>query len=120
MEKRKKLYCHHDYVRFVTEEKLIESVGENGVLSVSEGKKFELMIFLGKEENSDQYEVRVYKSRPKNKYIPHPEDKQISYIENDKYASFFFNNFGEGINFITMIPYIHKEYRIRVVRRIVI
>ena len=120
MESRRKLYCHHDMIRFMTEEILIKEVGKNGIISLSEGKRFELMIFLGKELNSERYEVRVHKASVNDRYIPHPGDGVQSYSENNKYVSFFFEDFEKGIHFISMIPYWHPEYRNRVVKKIVL
>ena len=99
---------------------MIKEVGKSGVISLSEGKRFELMIFLGKEDNSERYEVRVHKANVNDRYIPHPGDSVQSYTENDEFASFFFENFENGIRFISMIPYWHHEYCERIVRKIVV
>lgn len=77
------------------------------------------MIFLGKEECSQRYEVRVYKANINDHYNPHFGDGVNSYEENDKYVSFFFDSFEKGIYFISMIPYWHPEYRKRIVKKII-
>lgn len=116
MDNRKKILCHWDLIRFITEEMFVSAVGTSGVLSACEGKRTELMIFLGKEENGTNYEVRVYKAKPTDKYVSYLADKIVRYEENDEYASFFFSTFSDGASFIELLLMLHDEYRVRPVR----
>lgn len=116
MENRKKILCHWDIVRFIKEDKFVQECGPDAVISVCEGKRTELMIFLGKEENGENYEVRVYKAKPTDKYVPQPNDNILRYEENDEYASFFFDSFEKGTTFIEFLGPIHQEYHVRPVR----
>ena len=86
MQVQKKLCCHWDLVRFVSEKHLQEDDGTFLTLSVTEGNKLELMIFLGKDDSNSGYEVRVYKNEPGDKYVPNENDKVSRYEENDEYA----------------------------------
>lgn len=92
MQMEKKLFCHWDLVRFVSEEHLKKEDGTFLTLSVTHGDKLELMIFLGKDDSNSDYEVRVYKSEPTDKYIPNENDNVKKYEENDEYATFFLMN----------------------------
>ena len=65
MEKqvKDKLFCHWDAVRFVSEKNLEKNDGTFFTLSVTIENKLELMIFLGKDEETNScYEVKIYKS----------------------------------------------------------
>lgn len=117
MDNKKSILCHWDLVRFIKKEHLVDAMGVNRVLSVCDGKRIELMIFLGKEENGENYEVRVYKAKAKDKYVPKTYDNILSYTECDEYVSFFFDEFHKGISFIEFLPS-HPEYRERPVREI--
>lgn len=118
MQMENKLYCHWDLVRFVTEIHLKRKDGTPLTLSVIDGKDKELMIFLGKSETQYKYEVCVYKSEKTDKYIPQKYDNVKEYEENDEYTTFFFDNFEDSKNFVDMLGYTHKEYRIRPIRKI--
>ena len=118
MQLEKKLFCHWDLVRFVSESHLQKEDGTFLTLSVSEGNKFELMIFLGKDDSNSCYEVRVYKSEPSDTYVPNKYDNVSRYEENDEYATFFFENYEHAHNFTQMVGYLHPEYKKRPVREI--
>ena len=73
MQFKKKVYCHLDLIKFIGKNHLIsKDDGSDLTLSVIDGDKDELMIFL--EKSNSDYEVRVYKASPANKYIPHKAD----------------------------------------------
>lgn len=117
MQLERKLYCHWDLCRFVTEEHLIRDGGYT--LSVTDSNKYELMIFLGKADNSSGYEVRVYKARPTDKYVPHEFDNKVRrYEENDEYVTFFFDDYASAHEFTTLVMYMHKEFKTRPVQEI--
>ena len=118
MQLTKKLLCHWDLVRFVSEAHLNGKDGTNFTLSVIDGKDIELMIFLEKDKESSNFEVRVYKSKPTDKYIPNDRDEVLRYEENDEYATFFFENFENAHIFVDMLGYVHKEYRVRPIRKV--
>lgn len=118
MKIEKKLYCHWDLVKFITEEHLIREDETLSTLSVIDGKDTELMIFLGKDESNNDYEVRVYKYSANDKYIPNKNDNIKGYEENDEYATFFFEEFEEAQQFVDYLGYVHKEYKIRPIRKI--
>ena len=111
MQLTKKLFCHWDLVRFVSESHLVGKDGTIFTLSVTEGKDIELMIFLEKDEKSSNYEVRVYKSKPTDIYIENDMDKVLRYEETDEYDTFFFEKFEDAHFFVDMLGYIHKEYK---------
>jgi len=118
MQLEKKIFCHWDFVRFVSESDLQKEDGTFLTLSVSERNEFELMIFLGKDDSNSCYEVRVYKSKPTNTYVPHMYDNVSRYEENDEYATFFFENYEHAHRFIQMVGYRHPEYKKRPIRKI--
>ena len=118
MQLQKKLFCHWDLVRFVSEKHLQKDDGTFLTLSVTEGKKLELMIFLGKDDSNSCYEVMVYKNEPGDKYVPNEYDKISRYEENDEYATFFFDKYKDAHGFIQMVGYLHSEYQKRPVREI--
>ena len=118
MQVEKKLFCHWDLVRFVTEENLKQEDGTFLTLSVIDGDKVELMIFLGKDDSTSDYEVMVYKSKPNDKYVPHEYDEVKRFEENDEYATFFFEKFDQAHDFTDMLGYAHPEYKERPCRKI--
>lgn len=117
MQLEKKIYCHWDICRFVTEEHVLQDGGYT--LSVTESNKYELMIFLGKSDNGCEYEVRVYKAASTDKYVPHEfDDKVKRHQENDEYVTFFFENFKDALEFVTVVIYVHEEFKRRPVEEI--
>lgn len=116
MQVKNKLFCHWDLVRFVSKEHLKQDNGTFLTLSVTDGGKLELMIFLGKGDFD--YEVRVYKSKPSDKYVPNNHDNVKRYEENDEYATFFFDEYEQANNFTDLIGYMHPEYKTRPVKKI--
>lgn len=118
MQVKDKLFCHWDLVRFVSEDDLKKDDGTFTTLSVSDGDKLELMIFLGKDDSDSCYEVRVYKKKPDDKYVPNENDKVSRYEENDEYATFFFDKYEDANSFTYLIAYVHPEYKKRPVRKI--
>ena len=107
-----KAFCHWDFVRFINEEALMHN-GTFMTLSVTNNNRAELMIFLGKADNNVDYEVRVYKSEPTDKYIPNESDKVKYYEENDEYATFIFEQFCDAHDFVDTLSYRHTEYNVR-------
>jgi len=118
MQVEKKLFCHWDLVRFVSEKHLKQDDGTFFTLSVTDGENFEFMIFLGKDDSNSDYEVRVYKSEPSDKYVPNEYDNVKRYEENDEYASFFFDEYEKALRFVDFLTCIHPEYKVRPIRRI--
>lgn len=113
MNMEKKLFCDWDFVRFVKEELLIK---DNSTLSVTCANEFELMIFLSKSKLND-YVVRVYKNKPNDKYVSNKYDNVKSYDENDEYATFYFDEYSQAINFVDTLGYMHQEYKTRPIRK---
>lgn len=109
MRIEKKLYCHWDLVRFVREDHLIKE-GKGLTLSLVDENKKELLIFLEKDDSNSCFEVRVYKAKPTDKYIPHASDNVERYEENDEYATFIFDEFESAKEFVDTLSYRHKEY----------
>ena len=112
MQLDSKVFCHWDIVRFIKEENLLKN-GVFRTLSVTEGNSAELMIFLGKADNDSDYEVRVYKNTPTDKYVPNECDNVKRYEENDDYATFIFEQFDDAHEFVDTLSYRHNEYRVR-------
>ena len=118
MQVKNKLFCHWDLVRFVSEEHLKQDDGTFLTLSVTDGDKLELMIFLSKDDSNSGYEVKVYKSEPSDKYVPNECDNVKRYEENDEYATFFFDKYEQAHSFVDSISYMHPEYKTRPVKEI--
>lgn len=118
MQLENKIYCHWDLVRFLSEEHQIKEDGTFLTLSVIDGKTTELMIFLGKNDSNSCYEVRVYKYKADDKYIPNEHDHVKSYEENDEYATFLFDEYEDAHEFVDNLGYMHSEYKARPVREI--
>lgn len=118
MQVKNKMFCHWDLLRFISEKHLQQDDGTFRTLSVTDGDKLEFMIFLGKDDTNSCYEVRVYKNKPGNKYVPNEYDKISRYEENDEYATFFFDKYDDAQDFISMLGYLHPEYKTRPVKKI--
>ena len=115
MQAEEKLFCKWDLVRSVTEAQLKEN-GTMKTLSVIGPYNVELMIFLKQNESTSEFEVKVYKDLPKDKYVPHIIDEVTRYEECDEYAKFFFATFDKAKLFVDMLQHMHLEYKIRPVR----
>lgn len=113
MNMEKTLYCHWDLVRFVEEKHLKQEDGTFLTLSVTDGDKLEYMIFLGKDDATSEYEVRVYKCKPDDEYVQHEGDDVKHFEENDEYIAFFFDNYDQAHHFVEWLPYWHSEYYVR-------
>ena len=118
MQVQKKIFCHWDMVRFVSEKHLQTDDLTFSTLSVTDGNKLELMIFLGKDDSNSCYEVRVCKNEPGDKYVPNMYDNISRHEENDEYATFFFDKFEDARSFVEMLAYLHPEYKTRPVEEI--
>ena len=117
MQLNRKIFCHWDFCRFVTEEHLLQDGGYT--LSLTDSNKYELMIFLGKADDYSGYEVIVYKAQSTDKYKPHEfDDKVTRYEENDDCVIFFFKNFSDAHEFVTIVMCSHDEFKTRPVRKI--
>ena len=115
---KSKLFCHWDLIRFVGEEHILTKEGKNLTLSVTDGGEIEYMIFLEKDESNSIFEVRVYKAKSDDKYIPNEYDEILRYEECDEYATFFFNDYEKARNFVYLLGYVHSEYKVRPVKKI--
>lgn len=118
MQVKKKCYCDFNMFHKFKEEQLKRSDGTYVTLSITNGTKFEYMIFLGRDSTSSDYEVRVYKYSPADKYVPNNEDNIRSYEENDEYITFYFNSFYDAQRFIWGLGYRHPELKKRPIRKI--
>ena len=117
MQVKSKLFCNWDLARFVTEEHLKQDDGTIRTLSITDGEKLELMIFLGKDDDNLYYEVMVYKADPLNIYVPDKMDNVSRYEENEEYATFFFEEYEYANIFVRLLGYIHPEYKQRPTRK---
>lgn len=118
MQVENKIFCDWDLVRFVDERHLRSENGKSQTLSVTANGNLELMIFLGKDDLSQEFEAKVYKAKATDKYTHHEYDNVKRYEENDEYATFFFNDFDSARDFVYYLGYRHEEYVTRPVRRI--
>lgn len=118
MQMERKLFCHWDLVRLIGEERLMQQDGTYLTLSLTDLGHRELMIFLGKDVSSPDYEVIVYKSKPSDKYVPHESDNVKHHEENDEYATFLFSSYESAHHFVDFLPYCHHEYLTRPSRAI--
>lgn len=112
------LYCNQDCIRFVREDNLKNSDGSFNTLSVTDLHNTELMIFLGRNDQTLEYEVRVYKHRKWVKYKPEKEGDVKRYVVGEKYDTFYFDNFFDALKFVCTLGYIHPEYKKRPIRKI--
>ena len=117
MQIKNKLFYNWNLVRFIPEDALNGEKGDYRILSVVDDEDRELMIFLGKDDSNSHYEVRIYKGKPSDRYIPNEYDEVTSYEENDEYETFTFNKFEDALRFTDLIPYFHKELLNRQVRK---
>ena len=113
MDMENRVRAHWDLVRFVVEEHLQKYDDSLFTLSVSDGSRFEYMIFLGKPSKDSDYEVCVYKSTPEDTYIPHENDNILRYISGKEFDSFFFDTFIKARNFVEFLRNNHPEYEKR-------
>lgn len=113
MQLERKVYCHWDLVRFVKEDLLKNDDGTLMTLSVTDGAEHEIMLFLGKDDSSSQFEVRIYRCSANQKYIPHQSDHVLSFVKGKEYDTFFFENFNDAIDFLDTLSYRHEEYQMR-------
>ncbi len=125
-----KLLCDLEDVRFVNEadlshpEKGLMTLSVTGQVDIQKDaepkiiKEMELMIFLGKSECDNEYEVRIYKYDSSDSYVPDQYDHVIRYEENSEYDTFFFNNFIFAKFFIATIMYYHHEYSKRPLKEV--
>lgn len=118
MKFEKIVYCHWDLVRFVTEENLKSYDSGPMTISVTDSTKKELMIFLGKNDTSDGYEVRVHKCKENGQYVPSDFDRVHEYVAGKDFDTFFFDEYELARDFVDTLPYHHKEYQVRPVRTI--
>ena len=104
------LKCHLNFVHLIEEQDILQC----DCLSLTDEHDTEQMIFLGKNTKSNEYEVRVYKSHPKDTYIPSILDFKLKRCEeNDEFASFFFDRFFFARRFISTLKDYHPEYNVR-------
>ena len=96
MQLEKKVFCHWDLVRFVSEKHLKRDDGVFWTLSVTEGNEYE----------------------PTDKYVENKFDDVSHYEENDEFATFFFDTFEKAHDFVQLKIYMHPEYKHRPVQKI--
>ena len=113
MQFTKKFFCNWNFVRDVSEESLKQEDGSFLTLSITNAGSQEIMIFLGKEPKSSEFEVRVYKEKPGFIFAPNAYDEFIRFEENEMYDTFFFEKFEKAREFIDIIPSDYPEYRAR-------
>lgn len=116
MDMETRVRAHWDLVRFVTEDHLRKYDGSLFTLSVTDGSRFEFMIFLGKSSKDSDYEVQVYKASPTDTYIPLEDDNILRYIPGEEYDTFYFDDFIKARTFVEFLGYRHSEYKKRPVR----
>lgn len=111
-----KFFCDLDFLRDITEDQLVVN-GAPQTLSVTCcARKYELMILLEKDDEQNEFEVRVYKTEPAQKYVINNKDKMTQYGENEHFASFVFKNFTDAIEFLETLIERHPEYCARPLR----
>lgn len=113
----KKIFCRREVIEYVLEKQLLSGYTIS-MVEVYKGNfgryvLLELMIFFQKSKSSNEYEVRVYKYSKNGEYVPSALDRVDRYEENDKYISFFFDNFEAGHNFVIFLFKNHPEYKTR-------
>ena len=119
MQLEKKLFCSWGWLRLVSEDYIKQKDRTYLTISLTESEdpNSELMIFLGKDR-FNPYEVRVYKNKPTDKYMPKEQDDVKKYEENDEYATFYFNKYEQAREFVYMLAFVHPEYKVRPSRKI--
>ena len=113
MQVKNKVYCRLDFLRVVTEETLRNPDGTFKTLSITNGKEYEMMIFLGRKNLKSDYSVKVYKCEPRRIFIPHPRDNFRRYDVGPFYDVFFFDDLEVAKDFIRNLFGHHPEYEKR-------
>ena len=110
MQFEKILTCHPNYVHEIHEEDLLQL----DCISLVDAQRNEQMIFLGKVDDTNEFEVRIYKENPADTFIPSHSDFNVRrYVSNDEFASFFFDSFIFARQFFRDVKNNHPEYQIR-------
>ena len=109
-----KLLIHEEFAYVVVESDLRHC----DCISLANEQKVEQMIFLGRVEDYTGYEVRVCKANPSDTYVIHEDDTNLKKHEsNDKFASFFFDDFVSARHFLVNLKKNHPEYSVRPVAK---
>jgi len=82
-------------------------------ISIVDNHQVEQQIFLYKNEDTSEYEVRIYKLKATDTYMPNLSLGFKRYFANDEFASFFFETYYFACLFIAKLAESHPESLIR-------
>ena len=117
MEIKRKLLCTFQNFQSLSEEVFTNHNVVFSTVSLTFGNQ-ELMIFIDNDRENRRYNVRIYKDKATDSYVPHIEDNAIGYYETEKYTTIFFTDFSLVKKFVAKLAYNHKEYQKRPIRKI--
>ena len=106
------LKCHPAFLLPEVEESQLEQCGR---ISILDSHQAEQGIYIYKNEDAHEYEVRIHKHSPADVYRL-PVSIGISskrYVANDKFASFFFRTFHSACKFIASLAESNPDALIR-------
>ena len=118
MQKQDKLYASWNQIPSITEKDLTRADGSFRILSVTNGGAYELMIFLGRNVQKDEFEVTIYKAESGIVFGPNAYDKFSHYELQDEFDIFFFTKFEDAKEFISILSNDYPEYQKRPYRLI--
>lgn len=105
------LLCHPSHLLREVEESALTQCGR---ISIVDNHQVEQNIFIYANEDSSEYEVRIYKFKPTDTYMPINLNITLKrYVANNEFASFFFRKFYSACQFIAKLAEAHPESLIR-------
>ena len=106
------LKCHPAFLLLEVEESELDQCGR---ISILDSHQAEQGIYIYKNEEAHEYEVRIHKLTPDDIYmLPVTIGNSFKrYVANDKFASFFFRNFYSACKFIACLAESNPDALIR-------
>ena len=114
----KKIYCYIGITKAIKKKALCVDKNYYSFFTIINKVKMQLMIYLGRDDYDTCFEVKVIKSSPSDKYIPHECDPVSWFSEKDEYVSFYFDVFEYAVEFVNTFFERHKELSKRPMQKI--
>ena len=106
-----RLNCHPAYLLSDVQESIFDQFS---CISIVDNHQIEQKIFIYKNNNSSEFEVRICKFKSTDTFMSRNLNIAFKrYVANDYYASFFFTTFYSACLFITELAKSHPESLIR-------
>ena len=104
------LFCHPALLREVDESVFTQCKR----ISILDSHQVEQNIFITRNEDTSEYEVRICKYQPVDTYMLIGATVPFKrYVANDDFASFFFDSFYFSCRFLEILAEAHPEAKIR-------